>query len=45
MFFLQIEESVASEFDLILTRDNIPVDMESALEPLTVHEYIENWRL
>ena len=39
----QIEVNYFAMYDEIIQRDNILIDMDSALEPLTLAAFIEDW--
>ena len=32
-------------FDSIMRQDNIPIDMSSAEEPMSLSDYLESWRM
>jgi len=42
--FIQIEKVVVEYFDSIVSKDYIQVNLNTPLEPMTLLEYIEEWR-
>ncbi len=42
---LQIEENAVESFEDIVRADNIPITMDSPLDPLPLSAFIEEWRI
>ena len=40
--FVQLEEMAAEMFESIMRQDNIPIDMSSAEEPMSLSGYLES---
>ena len=43
--FVQLEEMAIEMFESIMRQDNIPIDMSSSEEPMSLSEYLESWRM
>ena len=43
--FVQLEEVAVEMFESIMQQDNIPIDMSSAEEPMSLSDYLEFWRM
>ena len=43
--FVQLEEMAIEMFESIMQQDNIPIDMSSSEEPISLSEYLESWRM
>jgi len=41
---LQIEDAAVEYFDNVVKKDNLPINMETPLEPEYLPDYIEGWR-
>ena len=40
--FVQLEEVAVEMFESIMWQDNIPIDMSSAEEPMSLSDYLES---
>ena len=43
--FVQLKEMTVEMFEFIMRQDNIPIDMSSAEEPMSLSDYLESWRM
>ena len=42
---MQLEENAIEMFESIMRQDNIPIDMSSVEEPMSLSDYLESWRI
>ena len=42
---MQLEEMAIEMFESIMRQDNIPIDMSSVEEPMSLSDYLESWRM